>query len=295
MGAVILAVSTISPAMAQAKKVTFPEMGAKDHLYGPQISKADIRGKVLFVEVWGIKCTPCILFFPSLVDLQKKFGSQNFMVIGNHCQGKDASVVKFLKEKKTNFPVYQSLNIGGFPSGSGLPHSAIIGPDGTVLDSGHPNKMKDKVAGYVSQFSKGYPILGSLELKQHKSLQNSLLNTTANLSAKIDPLRSKTDEESVAVCAAFDAWLAEEKSVIQSAIDNNPLSAESFIVAFKKSMPNDTDFDEALETIRKNPELKKLADVRKQLNSLLAKKNADKKVSDDYELFRTLSNYIYNS
>ncbi|WP_345781580.1 TlpA disulfide reductase family protein [uncultured Akkermansia sp.] len=67
---------------------------------------------------------PCIASMPHLQELQEKFQSKGFTVIGSHCQIPSPRVKQFLEEKKITFPIYQSLSIPEAPCPGGLPPPA---------------------------------------------------------------------------------------------------------------------------------------------------------------------------
>ena len=49
---------------------------------GGRLLAADLRGKVLVVDVWGTWCSPCRRIIPHLIDIQRRFGPLGVMVIG---------------------------------------------------------------------------------------------------------------------------------------------------------------------------------------------------------------------
>jgi len=59
------------------EKATFAELDKAQHLFGDKVTAADLKGKVVFLEYWGVRCPPCRASFPSLVALQKKFASSH--------------------------------------------------------------------------------------------------------------------------------------------------------------------------------------------------------------------------
>ncbi len=71
-----LAVAASSVADKPAPDLTLKDLDGKD------VSLADLRGKVVFVNFWATWCEPCQDEIPSLIDLQNKYGSKGFTVIG---------------------------------------------------------------------------------------------------------------------------------------------------------------------------------------------------------------------
>src|SRR6516162_2122882 len=58
-----------------------PELRLAD-LDGKQLSLSDLRGKVVFVNFWATWCGPCQDEIPSLIELQNKYASKGFTVVG---------------------------------------------------------------------------------------------------------------------------------------------------------------------------------------------------------------------
>lgn len=96
---------------AKGAKVTYPAFDDSKYIHGPKITASSLKGKVVFFEYWGINCPPCIASMPHLQELQDKYQSKGFTVVGSHRQGLSPRVKQFLEEKNISFPVYQGLDI----------------------------------------------------------------------------------------------------------------------------------------------------------------------------------------
>jgi len=74
------------------------------------LKRADLKGKVVLLDVWTYGCWNCYRSFPWLNELEASLSSENFLVIGIHTpefgHEKDASnVLKKIKEFKLHHPV----------------------------------------------------------------------------------------------------------------------------------------------------------------------------------------------
>ena len=74
------------------------------------LKRADLKGKVVLLDVWTYGCWNCYRSFPWLNELEAKLASENFQVIGIHTpefgHEKDAqNVAKKIKEFKLHHPV----------------------------------------------------------------------------------------------------------------------------------------------------------------------------------------------
>lgn len=58
-----------------------PVLNLKD-LNGKDVALSDLKGKVVFVNFWATWCSPCQDEIPSLIDMQNKYASKGFTVLG---------------------------------------------------------------------------------------------------------------------------------------------------------------------------------------------------------------------
>lgn len=279
--AAITAPASLLAASGGGAKVTYPSFDEDSHIHGPKIKASDLKGKVVFFEYWGINCPPCIASMPHLQELQDKYQSKGFTVVGSHRQGNSPKIKPFLEGKKITFPVYQGLDIPAASCPGGLPHAVLIGANGKVVAKGYPSELYDLVKKEVLKAEKGYPILEGVELDKYKSLAKTVVSNGSNIESKITPLRKKTDdEEAQAVCAAFDEWLGEAKDMVQAQIQSNPLEAVTAIIRLKTAVPSVKEFDEPLATLKANRDLPKLADINKKISALEQRKAKGRKVTE---------------
>lgn len=277
----LLSVSPSPLFAAVGDKATLPSFSGSP-LFGSAVSADDLRGKVILFEYWGIHCPPCRASMPHLQELQDKYGSKGFTVIGSHCQTNGPNVVEFLKQARVTFPVYQQISIPEAPCPGGIPFAALIGANGKVVAMGHPSSLYDKVEAELAKGAGGYPILGDLELKKYKSLAKSLVSNGRNIEAKIAPLREeaeKGNEEAAEVCKAYDAWLEEEKELVRAQCAQNPLRAMKAIVRLKTTAPSVTEFDADLQAYRESPAVQKLAEVQKKIQTLQRNREKGRRIS----------------
>jgi len=122
-----------------------PEVTFKD-LNGGKISLAQYRGKVVLVNFWAIWCDPCRIEIPWLIEMQQKYGSRGFTVLGVAMDEEGKSVVEPYLQKerfKTDDKPDQAINypivlgddaiadrFGGL---IGYPTSILISPEGREM------------------------------------------------------------------------------------------------------------------------------------------------------------------
>jgi thiol-disulfide isomerase/thioredoxin len=76
---------------------------------GNAIAKADFKGKVLIVDVWGTWCPPCKAEIPHFVELVKQYKEKGLEIVGLNSEGGDdddealKTVQEFYKEHDMNY------------------------------------------------------------------------------------------------------------------------------------------------------------------------------------------------
>ena len=103
---------------------------------GKTVSLSDYKGKAVLLNFWATWCGPCKLEMPSLIEMQKKYASQGFTVLGiSEDDGSTKEVSDFMAKMGVDYPVLMyddQLNkaYGGIDY---LPTSYYIGRDGKIL------------------------------------------------------------------------------------------------------------------------------------------------------------------
>ncbi len=123
-----------------AAEATLQGVNLGTYVTGPKVSAADLTGRVVLFEYWGVNCPPCVASIHHVTDLQAKYGRENFIVIANHCQGGGIpGVVSTWKGKATN-DLVSVIDNGQLPGSnvSGIPRCFLFSHDGKVLYDGAP-------------------------------------------------------------------------------------------------------------------------------------------------------------
>jgi thiol-disulfide isomerase/thioredoxin len=118
-----------------------PDVKLKD-LNGKDVSLADYKGKVVLVNFWATWCDPCRVEIPWLIDLQSKYASRGFTVVGVAMDEEGKSVVApFIDQERfavqgKQLPIQYPILLGDDDAGEkfggilGYPTSFLISRDG---------------------------------------------------------------------------------------------------------------------------------------------------------------------
>lgn len=110
-----------------------PEFSLKG-LDGKKLDLADYKGKVVLLDFWATWCGPCRIEIPGFVEMQDRYASEGFSVIGISMDDDPSAVPEFSKEFRMNYPVAMGdARISELYGGVyGLPTAFIIGRDGRI-------------------------------------------------------------------------------------------------------------------------------------------------------------------
>jgi thiol-disulfide isomerase/thioredoxin len=123
-----------------ATNTPFPLDFDLEDVAGNRLSKADLAGKVLIVDLWGTWCGPCRMEIPHFVALSRKYQDQGLAVVGlNSEQTRDKTraaglVREFCKSEGVNYPcaVVTDEVLDQVPELRGFPTTLFIDRTGQV-------------------------------------------------------------------------------------------------------------------------------------------------------------------
>jgi thiol-disulfide isomerase/thioredoxin len=144
-----------TPADAGAGKPE-PDLKLKD-LDGKDVSLADLKGKVVFVNFWATWCDPCRVEIPWLIEMQTKYGPKGFTVVGVAMDedGKSAVQPFVAKERfdvngqklPMSYPIWIGTDEAADKFGGilGYPTSFLISRDGKQVRKFQGLKSQDEL------------------------------------------------------------------------------------------------------------------------------------------------------
>jgi tetratricopeptide (TPR) repeat protein/thiol-disulfide isomerase/thioredoxin len=148
----------------------------KDLISGKNISLADYKGKLVFVDFWASWCGPCVGELPNVVALQKELGGEKFQVLSMSIdeEGKEADLQKLIDDNGIVYPVLYTGGGWGQPAAkkyelSYIPNTWVISPEGKILY--HDLRGEDP-ARYVKAYLANPASVGKVTIKAEATKTN---------------------------------------------------------------------------------------------------------------------------
>lgn len=181
-------VSMLSGAMARGQLLDHaaPAM-AIEWSSDPSIkSMADLKGKVVLLDFWATWCGPCIASFPKMREMQERYEGYPVAIIGvTSLQGYHMApsgkidtkgdpakeyglMTEFMQQKDMTWPVvFTTENVFNPDYGvQGIPHIAIVAPDGKVRHNG-ARDLYGSIDALLKEFHLAVPAEAPASAKPH--------------------------------------------------------------------------------------------------------------------------------
>lgn len=103
---------------------------------GRPTTLAELRGKVVLINVWATWCQPCRVEMPSLERLHRAFKDTDFQIVSVSIDKDGPEVVlAFTKELGLTFPIWhdRSGDIQRVYQTTGVPESFLVDRDGVIV------------------------------------------------------------------------------------------------------------------------------------------------------------------
>lgn len=105
-------------------------------LEGKKLNMKDLKGKVIFLNLWATWCGPCRVEMPSIQKLYDSVDKDKiaFVMLSLDREGQEDKIADFIEGKKFSFPVFQPAS--PLPKQlrvNTIPTTFIISPDGKVV------------------------------------------------------------------------------------------------------------------------------------------------------------------
>jgi cytochrome c biogenesis protein CcmG/thiol:disulfide interchange protein DsbE len=117
---------------------------------GNLVKLSDLRGKVVWLNFWGLRCGPCVRELPALEKLHKAYVDKGLVIIGVNADGVDT---EFINKSFTDRDDLAGINIS-FPL---IPDTEFALIDTYELMGAPLNVMVDR-KGVVQFYHEGYEV-----------------------------------------------------------------------------------------------------------------------------------------
>ena len=180
----------------------------EDHyLGGRKCSAGYLRGKVVLVDRWGLKCPPCRALLPRVEEIWKSFKTKPFVVLGGHCAGwGDAEgVQRLIKENGLTYSVYEDAGLAvDEPAFDAIPFLYVVDETGKVVYQGRDERAATQAV--VQALTDMEAPKNLTQLKTFLDFELEMLPGRAYLRA--DEFRKKYPQEAKAYFEKFKALTA---------------------------------------------------------------------------------------
>ncbi len=140
---VIMALVLLSNPIAAGQGEQAPDFSLKD-LEGNNVTLADYKGKVVFLNFWATWCPPCRQEIPDFIKAYEKHKDNGLVILGVAVSDKENSVRSFVEKNKISYPVAMGdvKIVQDYEPGQYIPATIVIDRNG---------KIHDKHVGVMSQ------------------------------------------------------------------------------------------------------------------------------------------------
>ncbi len=115
----------------EAPDFEFPDLQGQVH------KLSDLRGKIVFLNLWATWCPPCIAEMPSIEALHRRFRGDDLVIlaVSEDAEGEKA-VRPLIEQLGVSFPVLLDPDGALSPryGVTGYPETFVIGRDGRVIE-----------------------------------------------------------------------------------------------------------------------------------------------------------------
>lgn len=196
-------------------------LGEGNYYSGPKLTEADLLGKVVLVDCWGVNCPPCRALLPRMEQLWQSFKSKPFVLLGSHRQGRAPDkVAELVKANKLTYPQYDGAGVAsGEPSFRGIPFLYVVNHRGKIVYSGSDERAAtEAVVNALGEVGGNYNLAGGVALKKYKALEKQLA-LGKPVKSIVKKLEADVKKASGKMANAAQKEQAEEAEAILKAIE----------------------------------------------------------------------------
>jgi thiol-disulfide isomerase/thioredoxin len=125
-----------APGSAGKEKKLVPPLVLEKVEGGGSLSLAELKGKVLLIDLWATWCAPCLAELPHLQKLADTYDPKEFQMLGIVLEsGERAEIQEFIRQKAIRYPnlLGQDGTKEAFGSFVGYPTKYLIDKEGYIV------------------------------------------------------------------------------------------------------------------------------------------------------------------
>lgn len=161
---------TPSPAVGEQA----PELGNLNWVVNApdETSIEALRGDVIMIEKWGVKCPPCLALIPHIQKLHEEYTGRGLHIFAVEAQNHTPEQIRETLRKRggKTYPV-STQGAGSYNTGGGVPCAWIVGVDGKIIFAGNPGRGNFDATLKAELAKVRYPGLGKATVDEavHKA------------------------------------------------------------------------------------------------------------------------------
>jgi thiol-disulfide isomerase/thioredoxin len=250
-------------ASAAAGEATLEGVRLGAHVTGPPVTVADLAGRVVVFEYWGVNCPPCRAAIPHVSALQAEHGRDQLVVIANHCQGGGAATARAVWQKGASNDLVTVIDGGHLPGSNvrGIPRAFVFDHEGRLVYTGSPTRMDEAVAEAVSR-SPGFLVAGrafsalTTEARALGRMRGNLARTIGRIRAAAASDDPAEKEEAAFLLDRLETWSQRQWDRLERQRTDDPAAALETAEQMRDRLRGDPlgeRFDKAYDTMRSDP------------------------------------------
>jgi thiol-disulfide isomerase/thioredoxin len=102
------------------------------------VNTANLKGKYVFIDIWGTFCVPCIAEFPKIKEAYSVFGGKNLEVVGIVDDRQPGTTQQIFKQQLLPWPNIQmdakTSQTAGYKDINAYPTTYLLDPQGKIID-----------------------------------------------------------------------------------------------------------------------------------------------------------------
>jgi len=127
---------------------------------GKDLSLEKLRGKVVLLDFWASWCVPCRQEMPEIKKIWKKYGEDQFVVIGINLDSNRTAFDAYMRDEGINWPQYTdglgwANKLARLYGVYAIPHTVLIDQDGVIQATGlRAGRLADKINDLLNRTAK---------------------------------------------------------------------------------------------------------------------------------------------